>query len=163
MKANTEKKTAKNSASAFTIIELIMSMALISIAISICIQTSGMFNDRLLSIHRRAESRMDMMRLAIYLDDLSEVADVKAICPIEAGTGTGEILREISCTFHHPENFPGTDLTIPIFSLAEHGFVSGEWIPADLPDDTVQSLLLTAATGRTARIDFGIFPAVLAE
>jgi hypothetical protein len=125
-------------------------MALISIAIAIFVQTSGMFNDRLLLIQRRAETKLALMHLSVFLDDLSEVKDVPAECPI--------MPNEIVCIFHSPP--ADSEKRIPIFSLATHGFVNALWATSTTDGVLQHSLILTDAASKNIRVNFGIFPGV---
>jgi prepilin-type N-terminal cleavage/methylation domain-containing protein len=72
------KRSARNirHKAAFTLIEMLISMMLISVAISVFLQASEMFGDRLQAIIREAETRTAMMLLASFLDDAADSSDM---------------------------------------------------------------------------------------
>lgn len=134
----------------FTLIELMLSMALIAMAIVILVQTSGMFNDRLLMLQKRAEAKTALMHLALYLDDLHGVMNVATRC--------GQISSEISCIFYSGPG--GAEKRMPIFSLAQYGFTLAEW-GTDVENNLTRNFLqLTDGKSKQTIIHYGIFPGV---
>ncbi len=147
-----ERRLALDRSGAFTLIELILSMALISVAVIVFVQASGMFGDRLSRIRKRAAIESDLMRLALYLDDMQDIAEASSLCGPDAES------RELVCTFH--SNPGGSEKRVPIFSLATNGFVSAEWGITSEHGVTLRYLALVDVASRKSIVHYGIFPGV---
>ena len=156
----------------FTLIEMIISVALIAIAISIFVQTSGVFNDRLSLILKRVETDTSLLRLAVYLRDLSQIADSTEISvgqETAAFSREGEGVfakcsfdmqkRDVSCAFNHQA---GVMVVVQAYSLADHGFADAFWASSTLNNIERFALILDPAKpkSRSVKIDFGILPGV---
>ncbi len=147
-----ERGRALDRSGAFTLIELILSMALISVAVIVFVQASGMFADRLSRIQKRAATESDLMRLALYLDDMQDIVEVSSMCGPDAES------RELVCTFH--SNPDGSEKRVPIFSLATNGFVSAEWGVTAEHGITLRYITLVDGASRKTIVHYGIFPGV---
>ncbi len=166
------KRSAKLRKRGFTLIEMIISVALIAIAISIFVQTSGVFNDRLSLIVKKAETHASLLRLAVYLHDLNQIADYAEVSDDQTrivfskeGIGVfaecdfGTAKNEIECGFIHAA---GARVVVSLFSLANDGFPDAHWATSTENGITRFALLLNPANPRSRiiKIDFGILPGV---
>ncbi len=152
------RKNKLNVLSGFTLIELLISMALISIVIVILVQTSGVFNDRLLMIQKRIESKIALMQLALYLGSLKGVINVSTMCNHHNDPNQISTPTEISCSFYSGPN--GTEKVLPIFPLSKYGFVSAEWGTSTDHGVTRHFLLLKDSKLQKVKVHYGIFPGV---
>lgn len=156
------KRIRMRSSSGFTLIELIISMALIVVAISIFIQTSGAFNDRLSLILKRIETKTQLLHLTVYLRDLSVISD-----SISFAGASNEIVFEkngdafarcgrdasgssIQCVFESSSGLSPRP-SVPIFNLSEHGFSDMAWESTSINGVTRHALVLMRP-GRSAGI-----------
>lgn len=162
----------------FTLVELIISMALITVAIVVFVQVSGPFRDRLALISKRVETKMALMRLAIYLHDLKSISDSVSISDDSsaiifekngidlARCGPNQFASMIECSFHSHAGMP-----VPIFSMSDNGFNELEWSTSSLSVNGIvrhaliiggPQSVLSAMPIRTS-VDFGILPGVHAN
>ncbi len=143
-------KNKRESGKGFTLVELVLSMALLSILIAVSVQASDTFSYRLALLESRALRHVALMRLSLYLDDLHETADIPSRCQIGAAT--------ISCSFFSGPG--GTERLVEIFSFAEQGFSSASWGEEAIGGVTRHFLLLDDGKGNRIRVHYGIFPGV---
>lgn len=118
----------------FTLLEMLISMALISIVISIAVDSSGSFEARLQAILFRTDKEIHLRQLTLYLNDLYRISDVVQISESKADFYKSDHLiaicdqesSEFACTFD-PDGIYRNPKKIPIFNLADQGYLSAHF------------------------------------